>query len=221
MVLSSFKTYVKQDFKRTDKDTELVQAYNDMIRWVAVHMPHGNYKFQSYIFTVASQEDYPLPTNIIHLMHPIRFHTGSTSAASSWDLVHLRKEEYDLVEPAPNASSPSTGQPREYTIYSRQVLVTPIPDVSTYLLEINWSKRPTALANDADVPLLGEEWDEVLKHGTLERLFAGIGLTEEAQYWASKYRDGDDNPVGNCRKLFQIENDMEGWSIGQVKNNAL
>ena len=42
MELSDFKTYVKYDFKRTDKDTELVQAYNDMIIWVAMqrNSPH-------------------------------------------------------------------------------------------------------------------------------------------------------------------------------------
>lgn len=221
MQLSSFKTYVKRDFKRTDKDTEIVQAYNDMIIWVAQHLPQGNYKFQSYISTLVRQEDYPLPTTLIHLLHPIRLLEGSGTNDSGYPLEHITKQKYDIREPNPNRTTPSTGKPTAYTIFSRQILLTPIPDVSTYLLEINWSKRATTLSADSDTSDLGSEWDEVFKWGTLERVYAGIGLIEEANYWGGLYRDQLSNPVGHCKRLMDAERDKELSAIGQVKFNKL
>jgi len=226
MQLSSFKTYVKQDFKRTDKDTELVQAYNDMLNWVTVFMPHGNYKFQSYVSTIVGTEDYALPSNIIHLIHPIRFLLGTGASDDGYPLDHITKQEYDFREPNPNKTNPPKGRPSAYTIFSRSILVTPIPDLATYYLEINWSKRRTEMSADGDLPSLGSEWDEVLKWGTLERLYAGMGLVEESALFGAKYHainpsNGMDVPVGLCATLFDVEKDMEGDHIGQVQFNDL
>ena len=226
MQLSLFKTYVKRDFKRTDKDTEIVQAYNDMIVWLAVKMPHGNYKFQSYISLVNAQEDYPLPSTLIHLIHPVKFLDGSATNDHGFPLEHKTKEEYDVLFPNPNRTSPTDkGTPSIYCVFSRSVLVGPLPDAAVVsrggLLEINWGKFPTALSADADLPSLGTEWDEVLKYGTLERVYAGMGMMDEANYWAGRYRDADGNPVDMCRALFDAEKDRESKAIGQVQNNCL
>ena len=221
MQLSAFKTYVKRDFKRTDKDTELVQAYNDMIMWVASVIPFGNYKFQSYISTTVQIEDYPIPSNLIHIIHPIKLLLGSASKDSGFPLEHITKEEYDIREPNPNRTSPSTGRPSAYTIFSRCILLTPIPDLATYILEIMWAKRATTLSADADTSDFLSEWDEVLKWGTLERLYAGLGMTQEASYWASLYRDQEHNPIGLCKRLLDAERDREMSAIGQVKFNVL
>lgn len=222
MQLSDFLTYCRRDFKRTDKNTELTQAYNDMIFWVAALLPFGNYKFQSYISTVNAQEDYPLPSNLIHLIHPVRFLEGSGTNDHGWPLEHLTKEEYDLRFPNPNRTSPTDkGKPTVYTIFSRSILVGPLPDSANYLLEINWGKRATVLSADSDTPSIGSEWDEIFKYGTLERVHAGMGMTQEADYWASLYRDREGNPVGMCKRLYDAERDREGSAIGQVKFNPL
>lgn len=226
MQLSTFKPYVRYDFIRTDKDTEMVQAYNDMLMWVATRMPVGDYKYQSYINTTADTEDYPLPSTLVHLIHPIRLLEGSSSGDSGYPMEHISKERYDLLEPNPNRSSPdNTGQPTKYTIYSRSILVTPIPDSANYILEINWTKEQTDLSADADLPSLPVAWDEVLKWGVLERLYAGLGQLEESMFWGSKYhmidQYGNDMPVGMCKTLFDIEEDREGFAIGQVKVNNI
>ncbi len=225
MQLSDFKTYVKYDFKRTDKDTELVQAYNDMLNWLACQMPHSGYKFQSYITTSVGIEDYGIPGTAIHILHPIKLILGTGATDSGYLLDHISKEEYDRIEPNPNAATPAKSRPAKYTIFDRCILVTPIPDLATYILEINWSKRRTAMSADADLPAIGSEWDEVLKNGTLERLYAGIGMIEEATYWGNKYHaitsEGDDVPVGLCRKLLEIEKNREGTQVGQVCYNDL
>lgn len=223
MTLSNFKTYVKQTFKRTDKDTEIVQAYNDMILWVAVQMPHGAYKYQSYVYTVTGINNYPLPSTVMHLLHPVRILDGTATGDSARPLNHVTKEVYDLMEDNPNRTSPQTGKPTSYCIYSGAILPTPIPDLSTYLFEIDWTKRPTAQSGDSDTASLGSEWDEVLRNGTLERLYAGIGMYDESQFWANTYKDGRGDPINMCQKLFEMERSREGISprIGSVRNNNL
>lgn len=222
MQLSDFLTYLKRDFKRTDKDTEITDAYNDMVMWIAMNMPVGDYKFQSYIASQAGIEDYPLPSNLIHLIKPVRLLLGTGSSDSGYQLEDLTKEEYDARFPNPNRTNPSNlGRPSACTVFSRSILAGPIPDVSTYLFEINWAKRPTTQSADSDTLSLGTEWDQVLKWGSLDRLYAGIGMLEESNYWASKYRDAEGMPAGMAKLLFDAEKDREHRAIGSVQNNDL
>jgi len=221
MILSAFKTYVLQDFKRTDKEAELVQAYNDAIIDLATRMPHGGYKYQSYIPTVIVQEDYPLPSDLIHLIHPARLLEGSGTNDSGYQMDFITKQEYDSYEVNPNRTSPSSGKPMRYTVYSRSILLSPIPDKNTYLVEIDWSKRPVVLSGDNDVHSLGSEWDEILKHMVLTRLNSGIELFQEAEFWRSRYEDQMGTPIGMLRRLLDIERDREYKAVSQVKVNDL
>lgn len=221
MELSDFILYVKRDFKRTDKDSEILQAYNDMIKWLSIKMPIGDYKYQSYVTTTRGVEDYETPCDMMHLYHPIRLLDGNNTVDSGFPLHHWTKNEYDFKEPNPNRDNPPLGRPSGYTVWSRSILLTPVPDLATYILEINWSKRPVAQANATDVPLLGSEYDEVLKWGTLERLYAGMQRYDEAVYWGSKIHDADDKPSGSLRDLLQEEVSREGEGISNVRANNL
>ena len=225
MELSDFVDYVGLDFKRTDKETELIQAYNDMINWVSLQMPHSGYKFQSYVSLTVGVDDYPLPCDLVHLIHPAKLIIGTGPSDSGYPLDYISKQEYDSIEPNPNRSSPYSGRPAKYTVFNRNILLTPPPDSAAYLLEINWAKRKTTLTDDTDMPHLKPEWDEVLKWGTLERLYAGLGLTQESTFWGSKYHaitsEGNDFPVGVCRTLLYLERNREGTEIGIVVPNNL
>jgi len=221
MQLTSFLTYVGYYFKRTDKETEKTQFYNDMLVWLSLQIPHGGYKFQSWINSVLQQEDYPLPSTQIHVLHPIRLLEGSASTDSGYPMIKITKEEYDILEPNPNRTSPSTGKPKKYTIFGRSFLTWPIADKSTYIFEVDWVKAITAQSGGTDTHSLGTEYDEILCWGTLERLFESIELYQEAQYWASKYKDHEGKPIGVLEKLIDRERSLEGWNIGQVQNNNL
>ena len=181
MELSEFVDYVQTYAKRPDKEAEIIQAYNDMIMWIAAQMPHSGYKYQSYINTRDGVEDYALPNNMLHLIHPIRLLLGTGSGDSGYPLDHITKQGYDLIEPNPNRTNPPKGRPSKYTVYSRSLLLIPIPDRDTYLLEINRSKRSVDMSVDTETPALGPEWEEVLLHGTLERIYAGMGMVVYAQ----------------------------------------
>lgn len=224
MNVNNFLVYVKQDFKRTDKDTEIVQAYNDSINQVSFEMPHGAYKYQSYVPCVVKQEDYPLPSNIIHIIHPIRFIEGTGTNDFGYPLRHVDKAKYDEDFPNPNRTDPATtGKPSIYTIYSRSILVGPFPDSALYLLEINWTKIPVAQSASpgTDTPNLGAEWEEVLKEMTLSRVYRGIGLVGEASEYRSLYEDREGNPIGKYRRLLDIEEDREGENVGNMEVNNL
>lgn len=217
MNITNFKTYVKYDFKRTDKDTEIVQALNDSMTAIAIKMPHSAYKYQSYKPTRVGIEDYQLPENIIHLRHPIRLIDGD----DGWPLIHISKKEYDELEGNPNYASPSTGEPTHYCIYSNSVLLTPIPDSASYYLEMDWTRHHTAISGASEEPSMGSEWDEVLKQMSLFRLFSGVGQYDDAMFWRSLYEDNMGNPVGMYADLLRAEHDREDFSIRQVKANIL
>ncbi len=223
MQLSAFKTYVKYNFKRTDKDTELVQFYNDSIMAVAIKMPQGAYKYQSYLPLVAKQEDYPLPASFMHVLHPVRLLLGSAAGDSGFPLNHITKQEYDRNYPNPNRTDPDiTGEPKDYTIFSGAILIGPLPVTGTdNLLELDWTTQPTAQSGDSDIPALGTEWDEVFKQMTLSRLNHSISLSSEGDVWRGKYEDAEGNPVGIYKDLLNMEKSREQMSLGQVSFNPI
>jgi hypothetical protein len=132
----------------------------------------------------------------------------------------ISKQEYDLLEPNPNRTDPPSGKPIKYCVFSKSILLSPVPD-AVYIIEIDWSKRPTALSGNSDVHTLGSEWDEALKQMVLARLNAGIELFAEAAYWESRYQDPYGNPIGMLKRLLDIEKEREYKAISSVKNNNL
>lgn len=221
MELNDFVTYVKRDLKRNDKDTEIIRAYNDMLRWLGAKFPIGDYKFQSYVTTTEGVEDYELPIDLAHLLHPIRLLDGNNSSDNGAPLRRITKAEYDVMEPNPNRNNPSKGKPSHYTVYSRSILLTPIPDAVGYILEIPWSKRPATQAVLTDVHFFGVEYDETLKYGTLERVYEGLQQYDIAQYWAAKYKDPEGKPIGMLADLLRNEVSREGEAISVIRPNML
>ncbi len=221
MTLTQLLAFIAYDFKRTDKTTETTQFINDAIYDIATRIPHSAYKYQSYSPTVSGQEDYPLPSTVIHLLHPIRFLEGTGSADSGWALDFLTKQEYDDYEINPNRTSPGTGDPLRYTVFSGSILLSPIPDSSSNYLEIDWTKRPTTLSSGSDSPALGAEYDEVIKQMVMHRLFRSVEMYQEADYWRSLYEDARGTPVGLLGRLLDIERDKEDLTIDTVSVNEL
>lgn len=190
---TQFITYVTQDFKRDDKDTEIVQAYNDTIQHLSNLEGIVGLKFQSWIPTVVEQEDYPLPSTRCHVFHPIRWIKSATSSVG-YPMNKLSKEEFSKKYPNPNATDVSAltkSRPEDYTVFSNSILVGPLPDLATYILELDWAKLRTSQDAASDVQELGEEWEEVIKFGVLARLYEGIGLTGEADRYWLLYKDDE------------------------------
>jgi hypothetical protein len=227
MNVSEFLTYVKFDYKREDKDTEIIQSINDAITYISLLMPLGNYKYQSYVSLVLAQEDYPLPSDLMHLIHPVRFLEGVGTSDEGYPLSQLTKEEYDVMFPNPNRSSPDNlGTPKFYCSYARSILVGPLPEQSIItdgaLLEINWTKKELTLDSIVNTTKsLGSEWDQVLKQIVLADMYDMIELYQEGAVWREKFEDSEGNPRGVLKRLLDREKEIEGRATGKVQNNLL
>lgn len=189
--LTQFLTYIKYDFKRDDKDTEITQAYNDTLRHLSGFKALEGRKFTSYITTTIGREDYVLPTTYSRVLHPVRI-IEATTLDNGYPLNKISREEYAKRYINPNivdSTVLSKSMPVDYCIYENAIHVGPIPDKATYVLEIDWARISTAQAAGSDLQELGEEWEEVIKWGTLFRLYAGLGLDDEAAKWKILYQD--------------------------------
>lgn len=229
MILSDFKTYVKQTFKRTDKDTEITQATGDTLKDIAARHSFEVLKMQSYVNTQIGIEDYPLPSNLLHLHHPIRLLYGTTTSDDGKPLEQLTKAEYDLYESNPNRTSPPTGEPWGYTVWANGLLLTNVPDKTTYLIEINWGKDITVPSASGDTvgPFLAR-WDETIKWGVLSRLYEAMEFFDLADKFASWYEVGKPIIAGGSTVGFiggitnMIEVDQQkSRSFGHVAVNQL
>lgn len=191
---SQFLTYVKQDFKRDDKDTEIAQAYNDTIRHISGLREREGLVYTSYIYTVEGQEDYPLPivnntAQIVHISHPVRI-IESTTLENGYNLNKRSREEWATMYINPNnadVTKISKSMPTDYCVFSNAIHLGPVPDKDTYVIEIDWAKLSTIQENPPDLQQLGEAWQEVLKWGTLFRLYTALGLDSEATKYATLY----------------------------------
>ena len=221
LTISNLYTYVLRTFKRTDKSSEFIDFYNDTVRDIASRRPFGNYKFQSYVSLVEGQEDYILPCDLEFLIHPVKYIEGSSSNDYGWPLNKISKQEYDERYINPNRTSPSnTSQPKEYCVYSRSILVGPIPNSDAAnggLLEMDWSKKPATLSGDNDSPLLCVTWKEILKYGILFRLYDSMEQFDIGDMWRKKYED----PLIGLPKMIRREVSIEGNEIGHVRPNVL
>lgn len=201
-------------FKRDDKQTELEEALNDTVKEMVAAVDPRKMKDQIYKPTVVGREDYAIPDTILRINHPIRLidPNSSNNQSSSFPLHFYSKEEYDAVEPNPNAATIVPGKPEGYCFYKNSILLTPIPD-AVYRLEMNVGGEPTKLVEDADTTIFSQTWDETIKAGTLARLFAGIESWDNANKWQSVYRYGfagnEKAITGGLELLKQLNSQIE------------
>lgn len=222
---SALKARVLRTFIRDDKTTEIEEAINDAYAEMIAAVGPRKLQDQVYKTLVIGREEYPLPSTLLSLRHPIRLidPTSATSATSSYPLRHLNKSEYDYWEPNPNASSPSTGRPWGYCIYKNSILITDIPD-KAYTIELNMGGEPTKLVNETDESIFSWVWDEIIASGALSRLFV---ITKQFDYakahrdiYNNGYLDGEGNLVGGLKLLKRLERDNQDAPL-IVENNRL
>lgn len=208
---STFQTMVLEVYKRTDKTTEIKRYLNATYREMVAAIYPRKSQDRAYLPTVIGRPEYPLPISILRISHPIRLidTTASNDPANSWQLDFLSKDRYDFYEPNPNAATIVTGRPWGYTVWKNSILVTKIPDKSTYNLEINMGGEATDLVGDTDITIFRPTWDETMVAGTLSRLYALIEDWQNAEYWQSVYRYGfggnEGSIVGGLELLKKTE----------------
>ena len=212
---ANLQTRALQIFKRTDKTAELKEALNAAYREMVAAVGPRKLQDQVYHPVHIGREEYPVPSNLLRLNHPIRLldpDVTSNNSSSHHPLKFITKDEYDVIEPFPNAPNPQTSRPWVYTLYKNSILLSGLPD-KEYVLEMNIGGEPTELASDPDITIFREMWDETHIAGALSRLYAGIGLIGEAGNWADIYNNGYIDPkngiTGGLNLLKKIEKDNQ------------
>lgn len=201
-------------FKRTDKTTEIKEAINDTLREMTAAIDPRKRKDQIYKACVAGREEVTIPDTILRINHPVRLidPTASSGSGASYPMTFYPKDEYDVLEPNPNASSVETGKPYAYTFFKNSILLTHIPD-RVYHLEMNVGGEHVELVEDEDKSIFAPTWDEIIKAGTLARAFAGIRFWSEVEQWRGVYRYGfagnDGNIVGGLELLKRLNDQIE------------
>ncbi|HEV3094991.1 MAG TPA: hypothetical protein VGY30_10810, partial [Solirubrobacteraceae bacterium] len=96
------------------------------------------------------------------------------------------QQQFDLTAPAL-----VSGPPEIYTLYQNQLWLYPGPNSSDPLL-MRYMKRPPTLVADSDVPVLNQDYSQLLIDYALARAFAAEDDIEAAQFWQGRYEKDRD-----------------------------
>jgi hypothetical protein len=122
---------------------------------------------------------YTLPANFLRVQD-IVYELLSTR------LRPVDQQQFDLTAPAL-----VSGPPQIYTLYQNQLWLYPSPNSADSLL-MRYMKGPPALVSDSDVPLLNQDYLQLLADYALARAFAAEDDIEAAQFHQGRYEKDRD-----------------------------
>jgi len=186
--------YVKRKFLRTDKDTEIYEALTDVISDMNVRFKSEDYKEETYVAGISTVGEYQiaLPSDFGHL-------TGNISIIDTAgdeyypELQKISKNLYDLKYPdrlLSDTGKMNLSTPREFCIYAGQIYIGPVPDLTTYQYQLNYTTENTAAITSLTDPVRFTSelrHRNILRNGVLFELHDGLGNYEEAAYYKSLY----------------------------------
>jgi len=197
MTGANFYAYVLRKFKRTDKSTEAYEAMTDTVSLMQIKFNSDNYSQESYIAGISTVGEYQigLPADFGQIIGTISL-TDTASDQQYDNLNKISKQDYDrkygdrLLSAIGNVN---TGVPREFCIYAGQIYVGPVPDLTTYRYQMNYTtENATEISSGtATVPFTAEfRHRNVLRNGVLFELHDGMENFEEAAYYKQLFLDG-------------------------------
>lgn len=173
-----FLSYVKETFKRTDKDSEIYSACTDAIQYLLQGYPFDDYKKTTKTLTVSSgTNQITLPTDFLKQLSSVQ----CIDTDSAWPLTKLERslfiDKYSYLE----ADATQTGVPTDYCIYGGKIYVGPYPDLTTYtfLLDYEYKLDSAISAATTTVPFTSIN-RKMLKHFTLQYLYNDLELSQLA-----------------------------------------
>jgi hypothetical protein len=211
-------SYIKQNFKRTDKDAEIYLAVADTIMDMRSRMLSDEF---SYTATTPSGTlsvgDYKLsvPADFGHLVGDITIRDSETDTVYN-PAKRISKEEYDEIYSqnlSTTASKRLTGVPLNYCFFGREIWLGPAVDKTTYEFTINYTTEDAPVISGAtSVVQFTDQFREVVRAGTLYRMFFELGFTQEAANWMGVYEAGIERIINN--DLFNSGSSTVGVQYG-------
>ena len=167
---SDLYDYVVRTFKRTDKTEEVYDAITDTLVDMCERVAFEENKVEGYTasgISVLGDYKIDLPSNFGRLIGDVRWSDGDLS----WTLKKLSKQQFNEMFPDPDGNEPIDGKPTHYCIFGKQILMGPVPDDTTYIYMLDYSKFLDAKVNatTSDV-MFSDNARECIKFGSLARL---------------------------------------------------
>lgn len=203
MTGANFLAYVLQVLKRTDKDTETYTAIADTVMDMRSRMlsdEHATVSSALVGCTTIGAYELTLPTDFGHLIGDVLI--KDTSADDVYlPLNKLSKTEWDVKYNQALATSVGnrlTGTPIDFCFYGKKIYIGSPVDKTTYEFKINYTTEdaPTYTAATVLIPFT-DQFREVVRAGTLQRMFREIGNYPESDVWGAVYADGVQNIIAN------------------------
>lgn len=203
MTGANFHAYVLQVLKRTDKNTEVYTAIADTVMDMRSRMiSEDALKVSSALTGISAIGDYQLtlPTDFGHLIGDVLI--KDTAADDVYlPLARITKSEWDVTYNQALATAVGnrlTGTPTHYCVFGKKIYVGSPVDKTTYEFKINYTLEdaPTYTAVTATIPFT-DQFREVVRAGTLQRMFREIGNYNESDVWGAVYIDGVNNVIEN------------------------
>jgi len=200
---SSFLSYVKQQFKREDKDTEIYTATADTIMDMRSRfMSDEHMTISNALSGISAQGDYILtpPSDFGHLIGDIL--VRDTDADDPYTPMNkLTKEEYDRIwfrNQASTVGNRDLGVPVDYAYFGEKFYIGPAVEDANFEFKINYTTedKPTIVAGTDPVPFT-DQFREVLRHGVLMRMYMEQENYGESDRQEIKYERGIQKIIEN------------------------
>ncbi len=203
MTGAAFYSYFLQAFKRPDKSSEVYLALADTIMDMRSRMiSEDDLKVSTALTGISAIGDYvlSLPTDFGHLIGDVLIKDTSADEVYS-PLNKLIKTEWDIKYNQALATSVGnrmTGVPIDYCIFAGSIYVGYPVDKTTYEFKINYTveDNPTYTSATATIPFC-DQFREVVRAGTLQRMFREIANHSESDVWGAVYVAGINNIIAN------------------------
>jgi hypothetical protein len=190
---ANFYAYVLRVFKRTNYSTEVYEAITDTIRELKRRFAYDEAKVEKDVTdTIGALGEYKidLDTDFGQLIGDVLIQ--ASSGARSEPLNKVTKEEFDRRHPDPIASGVGRGFPRDYCIFAGQILLGPAPDSTAYQYHYSYEADDGAtVASGTTNVVFSATYPEMLRHGTLMRLYGDVlKIPERAMWHKQAYEEG-------------------------------
>lgn len=183
--------YVRRSgFLRDDMDAEAYDAITDTVLEMEQLFDFDERQIDTpSSSTITALGGYKLPVEQDQgFLITVRVNYNNYSQA----LQKISKACYDYLYPAPS-SQQYRGFPGFYAVFGGNILLGAPPDNVLYTYQVAYSKILTAVIDGVTNPVpFSSRYREVLKDGTMMRLFYNLKDIPTAQAWQAKYEAGYD-----------------------------
>ena len=205
MTGSDFLAYVKKNFQRPDKDSELYECMTDVVMDIRLRMLSEDSQEEAYVTGISTLGEYrlALPSDFGHLIGDIAFKDTSSDQVYP-PLVKLSKTRYDSIyydRLATSTGNQNSGPPVHYCIYAEQIYLGPVPDSINYQYYLNYTIEDlldSDITSGSTVPFT-DKYRKIVRDGVLFMIYDQLENFSEADKYEVRYERG-------VQKIVESEN---------------